>query len=392
MDIHFDENAEAFRHEIRTWLEANVPAEPLPSDPDAAFQYRRAWQRHMYDAGWAGIHWPKAYGGRGATLIEQAVFSQEMARAQAPDMANALGLMIVGPTLMAHGTEAQKKRYIPKILSAEEIWCQGFSEPNSGSDLASLQTRAVDDGDDFVVDGQKIWTSMAQYADMCILLVRTDADAPKHRGISYLLVEMHSPGVITVKPLRQMTGGAEFNEVFFENVRVPKTQLVGDLNTGWRIAMTTLTHERGSASFGTQVYIRRHLDDIIDVAKKTRRNGHPLSADPVIRQQLADAYIRVDLMRLNNFRTITSQLRGQPPGPEASLEKLYWSETHQRLQEIGQDILGLHSQLSPASPYYPTQADLQYLFLFSRAETIFSGTSEIQKNIIGERVLGLPKG
>jgi alkylation response protein AidB-like acyl-CoA dehydrogenase len=391
MDLYFDAEAEAFQQELRTWLEAHVPRDPMPDDPDAAFHYRRVWQKQMYEAGWAGIHWPKAYGGRGATLIEQAIFSQEMARTQAPNMANELGLMIVGPTLIAHGTEAQKNRYIPNILSGDEIWCQGFSEPNSGSDLASLQTRAVADGDDFVVNGQKIWTSMAQYADMCILLVRTDPEAPKHRGISYLLVDMQSPGV-TVKPLRQMTGGAEFNEVFFENVRVPKTQLVGNLNEGWRIAMTTLTHERGSASFGTQVTIRQRLDAIIELAKKVSRNGKPLSADPVFRQKLADAYIRVDVMRLNNYRTISSHLRGREPGPEASLEKLYWSETHQNLQEVGQELLGPHAQLSPASPYYPTSVDLQYLFLFSRAETIFSGTSEIQKNIIGERVLGLPKG
>jgi len=391
MDIRFDANAEAFRSEVRAWLEANVPTDPMPSDPDAAFQYMSNWQRTMYDAGWAGIHWPKEYGGRGATLMEQAVFSQELARVNAPPLANALGLMIVGPTLMAHGTEEQKKRYIPKILSAEEIWCQGFSEPNSGSDLASLQTRAVEDGDDFIINGQKIWTSMAQHSHMCILLVRTDPEAPKHRGISYVLVDMHSPGV-TVKPLRQITGGAEFNEVFFEDVRVPKSHLVGELNAGWRIAMTTLTHERGSASFGTQVNIRRHLDDIIEVARSTTHNGHALSKDPLIRQKLADAYIRVDIMRLNNFRSITSQLRGQPPGPEASLDKLYWSETHQHVQQIGQELLGLRSQLSPESAYYPTSIDLQYLFLFSRAETIFSGTSEIQKNIIGERVLGLPKG
>jgi alkylation response protein AidB-like acyl-CoA dehydrogenase len=391
MDLHFDTAAEAFQLELRAWLEANVPSDPMPEHPDAAFHYRRAWQKKMYEAGWAGVHWPKAYGGRGATLIEQAIFSQEMARAQAPNMANELGLMIVGPTLMAHGSEAQKTRYIPNILSGDEIWCQGFSEPNSGSDLASLQTQAVADGDDFVVNGQKIWTSMAQYADMCILLVRTDPEAPKHRGISYLLVDMQSPGV-TVKPLRQMTGGAEFNEVFFDNVRVPKTQLVGNLNEGWRIAMTTLTHERGSASFGTQVTIRKRLDAIIELAKQVYRNGKPLSADPIFRQQLADAYIRVEVMRLNNYRTITSHLRGREPGPEASLEKLYWSEMHQRMQEVGQALLGVHSQLSPASPYYPTSVDLQYLFLFSRAETIFSGTSEIQKNIIGERVLGLPKG
>lgn len=391
MDFRFDDQTEAFRRAFRTWLEANVPDTPMPDDPDAAFRYRREWQRRMYDAGWAGMYWPAEYGGRGATLFEQAVFSLEMARAQAPEMANTLGLMIVGPTLMAHGTEEQKKRYIPKILSAEEIWCQGFSEPNSGSDLASLQTRAVEDGDDFVVNGQKIWTSMAQYADRCILLVRTDPQAPKHRGISFLLVDMHSAG-ITVKPLRQITGGAEFNEVFFTDVRVPKSHLVGDLNAGWRIAMTTLTHERGSAAFGNQVTIKRRLDDIITVAKTMTRNGQPLSANPLLRQKLAAAYIDVDIMRLNNYRSITSHLRGQAPGPEASLDKLYWSEMHQRIQEIGQEILGPLSQLSPASPYYPTSVDLAYFFLFSRAETIFSGTSEIQKNIIGERVLGLPKG
>jgi alkylation response protein AidB-like acyl-CoA dehydrogenase len=391
MDVRFDDATEAFRQEIRTWLEAHVPREPMPSAPEEAFNHMRTWQRKMYDAGWAGIHWPQSYGGRGATLLEQAVFQQELARAQAPPMANTLGLMIVGPTLMAHGTEEQKKRYIPRILSAQEIWCQGFSEPNSGSDLASLQTRAVEDGDDFVVNGQKIWTSMAHFADMCILLTRTDPQAPKHQGISFLLVDMHSPG-ITVKPLQQMPGGAEFNEVFFDNVRVPKRQLVGKLNDGWRIAMTTLTHERGSASFGTQVQIRRSLDDIIAVAQKVQHNGTSLSADPVVRQKLAQAYIRVEIMRLNNYRSMTTQLRGRPPGPEASLDKLYWSETNKWMQEMGQEILGPYSQLDPTSAYYPTSVNLQFSFLWSRAETIYSGTSEIQKNIIGERVLGLPRG
>jgi len=391
MEVRFDAATEAFRQEIRAWLAANVPQEPIPSDSEGAFRSMRAWQKKMCDAGWAGIHWPRAYGGRGATLLEQAVFQQELARAQAPPMANTLGLMIVGPTLMVHGTEAQKQRYIPSILSAEEIWCQGFSEPNSGSDLASLQTRAVEDGDDFVVNGQKIWTSMAHHADMCILLTRTDPNAPKHKGISFLLVDMHSPG-ITVKPLRQITGGAEFNEVFFDHVRVPRQQLVGQLNDGWRIAMTTLTQERASASFGTHVQIKRALDDIIAVAKKVQRHGVPLSADPVLRQKLAQAYIRVDLMRLNNYRSITNQLRGQAPGPEASLDKLYWSETNKWMQEIGQEILGPLAQLDPASAYYPTSVNLQLSFLWSRAETIYSGTSEIQKNIIGERVLGLPRG
>ena len=391
MEVRFDAATEAFRQEIRAWLAANVPKESMPSDAQGAFDSMRTWQKKMFDAGWAGIHWPKAYGGRGATLLEQAVFQQELARAQAPPMANTLGLMVVGPTLMVHGTEEQKQRYIPRILSAEEIWCQGFSEPNSGSDLASLQTRAVEDGDDFVVNGQKIWTSMAHFADMCILLTRTDPNAPKHQGISFLLVDMHSPG-ITVKPLRQITGGAEFNEVFFDNVRVPKQQLVGQLNDGWRIAMTTLTHERGSASFGTQVQLKRALDNIIEVAKKVKRHGVPLSADPVTRQKLAQAYIRVDVMRLHNYRSITNQLRGQPAGPEASLDKLYWSETNKWMQEIGQEILGPFAQLDPQSAYYPTSVNLQLSFLWSRAETIYSGTSEIQKNIIGERVLGLPRG
>ena len=391
MEVRFDAATEAFRQEIRAWLAANVPKESMPSDAQGAFDSMRTWQKKMFDAGWAGIHWPKAYGGRGATLLEQAVFQQELARAQAPPMANTLGLMVVGPTLMVHGTEEQKQRYIPRILSAEEIWCQGFSEPNSGSDLASLQTRAVEDGDDFVVNGQKIWTSMAHFADMCILLTRTDPHAPKHQGISFLLVDMHSPG-ITVKPLRQITGGAEFNEVFFDNVRVPKQQLVGQLNDGWRIAMTTLTHERGSASFGTQVQLKRALDNIIEVAKKVKRHGVPLSADPVTRQKLAQAYIRVDVMRLHNYRSITNQLRGQPAGPEASLDKLYWSETNKWMQEIGQEILGPFAQLDPQSAYYPTSVNLQLSFLWSRAETIYSGTSEIQKNIIGERVLGLPRG
>jgi len=226
---------------------------------------------------------------------------------------------------------------------------------------------------------------------MCILLTRTDPQAPKHKGISFLLVDMHSPG-ITVKPLRQITGGAEFNEVFFENVRVPKPHLVGQLNDGWRIAMTTLTHERGSASFGTQVQMKRALDNIIDAARKVKRHGQPLSADPVIRQKLAQAYIRVDVMRLNNYRSITNQLRGQPPGPEASLDKLYWSEMNKWMQEIGQEILGPFSQLDVESQHYPTSVNFQHSFLWSRAETIYSGTSEIQRNIIGERVLGLPRG
>jgi alkylation response protein AidB-like acyl-CoA dehydrogenase len=390
MDLKFSPEDEAYRLELRHWLEDNLPTEPVPMDQDESFVHRRAWQRKLSEHGWIGIHWPKAYGGQGATLIQQAIYAQEMARAQAPAPANSLGISIVGPTLIDHGTEEQKQRFIPKILNADEIWCQGFSEPNSGSDLASLQTRAVLDGDEFVVNGQKIWTSMGQYADWCILLVRTDPDAPKHRGITFLLCDMHTPGV-TVRPLKQITGNSEFNETFFDNVRIPRENVVGELNGGWRIAMTTLTYERGISTLATQVRMKQHLEAMMDYARHTQRNGHCLAEDPFIRQQLAQAHIRVEIMLMNLYRTITSQLRGQPPGPEASLAKLYWSELDKWMQEMGMSLQGPYSQLMHQSKY-AVKGDWQYNFLRSRAGTIYSGTSEIQKNIIGERVLGLPKG
>ena len=390
MDLRFSAEDETYRLKLRTWLEANTPSAAPPADQDADFAFRRDWQRRLYDGGWVGINWPREYGGQGATLIQQAIYAQEMTRARAPQPANGLGIGIVGPTLMAHGSEAQKQRYIPKILNADEIWCQGFSEPNSGSDLASLQTKAVLDGDDFLVNGQKIWTSLGQYADWCILLVRTDTDAPKHRGISYLLVDMHSPGV-TVRPLKQITGNSEFNETFFDNVRVPKENLIGDLNEGWRIAMTTLTYERGISSLATQVRIKQQLESMIHYAGKTSRNGGTLSEDPMLRQDLAQAHIRVEIMLLNLYRGITSRLRGQPPGPEASLDKLYWSELDKWMQELGMSLQGPYSQLMEGSAR-AVRGNWQYNFLRSRAGTIYSGTSEIQKNIIGERVLGLPKG
>jgi alkylation response protein AidB-like acyl-CoA dehydrogenase len=390
MDLKFSAEDEAYRLKLRSWLDDNMPSEPPPHGQDAAFAYRRDWQRKLYDGGWVGIQWPKEYGGQGATLIQQAIYAQETARARAPQPANGLGISIVGPTLIHHGTEEQKKRYIPKILNADEIWCQGFSEPNSGSDLASLQTKAVLDGDAFVVNGQKIWTSLGQYADWCILLVRTDPDAPKHRGITFLLVDMHTPG-ITVRPLKQITGHAEFNETFFDNVRVPRENVVGEINEGWRIAMTTLTYERGISTLSTQVRMQQNLEAMCDYARKTRRNGHTLSEDPIYRQQLAEAHIRVEIMLLNLYRGITAQLRGQPPGPESSLAKLYWSELDKWMQELGMSLQGPYSQLDWDSDY-AVPGDWQYNFLRSRAGTIYSGTSEIQRNIIGERVLGLPKG
>jgi alkylation response protein AidB-like acyl-CoA dehydrogenase len=390
MDLRFSSEDEQYRLKLRTWLEVNKPTAAPPADQDADFAFRRAWQRKLYEGGWVGINWPKEYGGQGATLIQQAIYAQEMTRARAPQPANGLGIGIVGPTLMEHGTEAQKQRYIPKILNADEIWCQGFSEPNSGSDLASLQTKAVLEGDDFLVNGQKIWTSLGQYADWCILLVRTDTEAPKHRGISYLLVDMHSPGV-TVRPLKQITGNSEFNETFFDNVRVPKENLIGGLNEGWRTAMTTLTYERGISSLATQVRIKQQLDAMVHYAGNTSRNGGSLSEDPMLRQDLAQAHIRVEIMLLNLYRGITSRLRGQPAGPEASLDKLYWSELDKWMQELGMSLQGPYSQLMEGSEH-AVNGNWQYNFLRSRAGTIYSGTSEIQRNIIGERVLGLPKG
>ncbi len=390
MDLKFSPEDEAYRLRLRTWLEDNMPTEASPYEQDAAFDYRRAWQRKLHEGGWVGIHWPKEYGGQGATLIQQAIYAQETTRARAPQPANGLGISIVGPTLIEHGTEEQKKRYIPKILNADEIWCQGFSEPNSGSDLASLQTKAVLDGDEFVVNGQKIWTSLGQYADWCILLVRTDSDAPKHKGITFLLVDMHTPG-ITVRPLQQITGHAEFNETFFDNVRVPRENVVGEVNEGWRTAMTTLTYERGISTLSTQVRMQQNLQAMIEYARTTRRNGHTLSDDPLLRQKLAQAHIRIEVMLLNLYRGITTQLRGQPPGPESSLAKLYWSELDKWMQEVGMELQGPYAQLMHDSKY-AIQGDWQYNFLRSRAGTIYSGTSEIQKNIIGERVLGLPKG
>jgi alkylation response protein AidB-like acyl-CoA dehydrogenase len=285
---------------------------------------------------------------------------------------------------------SKKKRYLSKILSCEEIWCQGFSEPNAGSDVASIRTRAELKGDEFIINGQKVWTSLAQIADWCMLLVRTDPEAPKHRGMSYLLVDMHSPG-ITVRPLKQLTGEAEFNEVFFADVRVPRQNLVGELNEGWRVAITTLMNERGTAAFGTQARFRIILDNLMGLAKKSTVNGKPALQDPLIRQQLAQHYIEVELLKYNCFRNFTRLLRGGTPGPEGSTLKLQWSELNQRMQETAMAIEGPYSQLLRGSPWAVESGRWQHNFLRSRANTIEAGTSEIQRNIIAERVLGLSK-
>jgi alkylation response protein AidB-like acyl-CoA dehydrogenase len=397
MDLTLTPAEQLFRDQCQAWLDAHVPREWYDSafreglSPVAEIAFLKSWQHTLYDGGWVGLAWPQEYGGRGATFMEQVIFNQEMARAKAPPLINVLGIIIAGPTIMVHGTEAQKRRYLPKILNAEEIWCQGFSEPNSGSDLASLATRARLDGDEFVVNGQKIWNSFGHMAQQCLVLVRTDPSLPKHRGITALIVDMQSPGV-TVRPLRQITGDAEFNEVFFDNVRVPRANLLGEINDGWNVAMTILMFERLNTASLLEIQTKIALDGLIDTARRTLRNGRPATEDPLIRQKLAQIYTDVEILRLSTYRSITRFQRGQRPGPEGSIDKLFWSETTQRLFEVAMEILGPHGQLVKGSKGSVDSGQWSYQFLRSRADTIAGGTSEILRNIIGERVLGLPKG
>jgi alkylation response protein AidB-like acyl-CoA dehydrogenase len=295
-----------------------------------------------------------------------------------------------GPVLIAHGTEEQKRRYLRKILTADEVWCQGFSEPNAGSDLAALKTRAVLDGDHVVVTGQKVWISWARFADWCMLLVRTAPEAPKHHGITFLLVDMHSPGV-TVRPLRQISGDEDFNEVFFEEVRVPRANVVGEMNQGWEIAITCLMHERQTLTFSRQLQSQVALAEMLAMARGMDRGGRPATADPVVRQQLAAAVIDAQVMRLTAYRNLTKVLRGGVPGPEGSLEKLFWSEMYQRQLETALAIEGPYCQLVKGSPHAVDDGRWPHLFLYARGRTIAAGTSEIQRSILAERVLGLPR-
>jgi len=391
MDLNLTPNEKQFRDDFRAWLNTNVPPEwtgggsTSSEDNDAYIEYLHDWQRKLYDGGWAGISWPKEYGGRGATLMEQSIFQAELARANAPQLIGTIGLSLVGPTIIAMGTGEQKTRYLPKILSGEEIWCQGFSEPNAGSDLAALGTKAARDGEDFIINGQKIWTSFAQMADWCLLLVRTDAEAPRHKGITCLLADMHSEGV-SVRPLRQMSGDSGFNEVFFSNMRVPSTQVLGEVNKGWTTAITALMNERANLGAGIQVIFKRNLEALIARSRNLERNGRPASQDPLIRQKLAQAYLELEILRLNTNRALTSLSKTGIPGPEGSTQKLYWSEMNQRTQQTAQEILGPYGQLKEFD-----NGMWEYAYLRSRGNTIEAGTSEIQRNIIAERVLGLPK-
>jgi alkylation response protein AidB-like acyl-CoA dehydrogenase len=313
-----------------------------------------------------------------------------MSRAEAPQPVNRGGISMLGPTLMSHGTPAQQARHLGKILNADELWCQGFSEPNAGSDLANLQTRAVLDGDAYVLNGQKVWTSMAHVADWGFFLVRTDPSAPKHKGITFLLVDMKTPG-ITIRPLRQITGEAEFNEVFLENVRVPAANVVGKVNEGWGVAITTLAHERDVLTMIRHISLRTALERLVALSRRTMKHGRPASKDPVLRQKIAGLQVAERCLQLNGYRSLTKILQGGHPGPEGSTSKLFWSQVDQELADVASEMLGPYSQIAEPSPLAPDHGQWEFYALLARGSGIRAGTSEILRNILGERVLGLPK-
>src|SRR5438105_7567950 len=382
MDLRDTPEEAAFRAEARTWLEANIPTELTgPRTGEEAYEQAwRAWSRKLSDAGYAGLTWPKEYGGGAAPYSHQAILLEETARAEAPQHMNVIGLGMAGPTIIAHGIEEQKARYLPTILSVEEIWCQGFSEPGAGSDLSAARTSARLDGDHFVVDGQKVWSSFAHVADWCILVTRSDPASVKHAGLTYMLVDMHAPGV-EVRPLRQITGEAEFNEIFFTAVEVPVENVVGEIGQGWAVAMTTLLHERATLGFALTASLEVNLRKLMTLARG-RTDG-----DPILRDRVTREWIELQALRLTNYRALTRLIKTGMPGPEGSVSKFHWSESNQRLTKLALELLGPEAQLwnGDGGGYW------QYQQLRSRGNTIEAGTSEILRNIIAERVLGLPR-
>lgn len=396
MDFEYAPEQQAFRGEFRRWLAKNLPpdlclddaADDRVASDRETFERRRAWQKTMHEAGWVGISWPKEYGGRGATLIERVIWDEEYAAARAPVLPAAMGLNLVGPTIIAWGTDEQKRRYLPPILSGEEVWAQGFSEPGAGSDLAGLRTKAEDRGDHFLINGQKVWTSGAHFAHWIIVLARTNLDAPKHKGISAFLVPLSAKG-ITVRPLVLLTGHRHFNEVFFEDVVVPKENLLGPVNQGWTVSTTTLMHERHSAGARNPI---GQVKSLMAVARRLPSDGGTAWDDPLVRQRLAQLAIDCEAMKYTRMRSLTRQLRGEPPGPEGSVLKVFGSELGLRIADAAGEILGMHALVNEGSELVPDAPRWFNRLLAARQYTISAGTSEIQRNIIGERVLGLPKG
>lgn len=393
MDLRDSIEDAAFRQEVRAWIAENCVGEFAeagavggPGREHEGFEVRLAWEQLLGEAGWTCLGWPVEWGGRGASIAQQVIWNEEYVRTSCPARVGIFGEGLLGPTLIAYGTEEQKRRFLEPIRVGSELWCQGYSEPDAGSDLASVRTQAVLDGDEWVIDGQKVWTSLAQWADWCFVLARTDPDSKRHKGLSYLLVPMRQPGV-EMRPITQLTGTSEFNEVFFDGARTAADMVVGDVGEGWRVALATLALERGVGLLGHQLRFRQELDNVIDIAR-----ARGLSTEPVIRQRLAQAWITLAILRMNTLRSLRG-LEGPVATPEASVSKLFWASWHRDLGELAMDVSGMSSlvlgpQMGTTAPY--ELSDLQALFLFSRADTIYGGSNEIQRNIVAERVLGLP--
>ncbi len=397
MDFKFTPEQEAFKEEFLSWLKENLPQGWDTSryrNYDSAQEWARAhrdFQRRLYEAGYAGLHYPKEYGGQGRSLMEEVIVLQGIASTclelRTPGV---ITFGMAAPTILFCGSEEQKREFLPKLLDGTHIWCQGFSEPNAGSDVANVSTRAIKDNDHYVVSGQKVWTSFAHIADYCILLVRTDPEAKKHKGISYLLMDMRLPGV-EIRPITQITGEQDFNELYMEDVRVPAEMLVGNEGDGWRIAITTLMFERVVGDITMGAVYQRNIEKMVEMARQGRRSGRPVIEDPIFRQQFAQAYIEVMVLKYHGLRNLSAQLQGDVPGPEGSIGKILWSEPNQRITEAAVGMQGPNGQIMGGSLWSVQDGFWQYSFLRSKGNTIEAGTSEIQRNIIGERVLGLPK-
>jgi len=389
MDARFSKEDEAFRQEAADWLAESLAGEFAvvrgrggPGDEHALFEERHAWERLLGKARWTCVGWPREFGGRELSLNQQVIFYEEYARARGPGRVGHIGEGLLGPTIIHFGSDLMKERFLPGILRGDDVWCQGYSEPNAGSDLANVQTRAVREGDEWVITGQKLWTSGAAEADWCFVLCRTDPEAPLRRGISYVLVPMRQEG-IDVRPIVQMTGDAEFSEVFFNGARTPVENVVGEVNNGWRVSQGTLAFERGASTLGQQMSFQNELDAIIEIAKQ---NGK--AKDPVMRQRIADAWIDLRLQRYNALRMLSSA-EGADPGPESMITKLFWATWHRDLGKLAMDVMGAQSEIADGAPYALNA--LQRMYLFTRSDTIYAGSNEIQRNIISERALGMPR-
>jgi alkylation response protein AidB-like acyl-CoA dehydrogenase len=389
MNFKFSESEEAFREELKSWLNTELAARPgSNSNPDSEWAFNLEMRRKLAEKGWLTMAWPEEYGGQSASHMMQVIFAEEMSYNNAPGR-DVFGTKMMAPTLMIHGTEDQKQQFLPPVSRGDVQWCQGYSEPESGSDLASLQTRAIEDGDDFVVNGTKVWTSGAHRADHIMVLTRTDPDAPKHRGISFLLCDMNTPG-ITVNPIINMAGDHSFNMVTFEDVRIPKKNLVGEQNRGWYVGATLLDFERSGVDYSAGA--KRTLEELVEFAKTNSKNGVLLANDPVTRNRLSDLAIEVEVSKLISYNIAWMQGQGLVPNKEASMGKVLGTELQQHVSETGMHMLGMHGQLEPGSKHAPLEGKVEHMYLTDVSQTIQAGTSEIQRNIIATRGLGLPRG